>query len=101
MLNPEIILEALKNTTTKEGAKRAIAQVEPIFEDIENSFFGPQIYAELQRLKQLTTPPKIIPQCPICGAFLSKTKPGLHGTVAPGLADTAYYCKVGERLGTH
>lgn len=40
-------------------------------------------------------------KCPICGAFLSKTTPGLHGTVAPGLCDIAYYCKVGERLGTH
>ena len=54
MYNPELILAALKNTTTTEGAKRAIKQVEPIYEEIENSFFGPQIYAELQRLRTLT-----------------------------------------------
>jgi hypothetical protein len=53
MLKTEIILKALKNTTTKEGAKRAIKQVEPIYSEIENSFQGPQIYAELQRLHTL------------------------------------------------
>jgi hypothetical protein len=49
-LPAEIILEALRNTTTKEGAIRAIKQVEPLYEELENSFQGPAIYAELQRL---------------------------------------------------
>jgi hypothetical protein len=53
MFDPEIILMALKNTKTKDGAKRAIKQVEPIYAEIENSFQGPQIYVELQRLHAL------------------------------------------------
>jgi hypothetical protein len=53
MMSPELILQSLKNTSTLEGAKRAIEQVEPIYEEIENSFFGPQIYSELQRLHLL------------------------------------------------
>lgn len=56
-MSPEEIVIALKNTTTKEGAKRAISQVEPIYEQIENSFFGPQIYTELQRLHHLAEEP--------------------------------------------
>ncbi|MCW4008521.1 MAG: hypothetical protein NWF09_07545 [Candidatus Bathyarchaeota archaeon] len=52
--NLELILTALKNTKTVEGAKKAIAQVEAIYEsEIEGSFFEPQIHAELQRLKEL------------------------------------------------
>ncbi len=55
MLDSEVVLQALKNTTTIEGAKRAIAQVEPIFSEVESSFQGPQIYAELQRLHEMLT----------------------------------------------
>ena len=52
-MNPETILAALANTNTVEGARRALKQVEPIYPDIENSFFGPAIWAELQRLREL------------------------------------------------
>ncbi|MEM3880140.1 MAG: hypothetical protein QXD19_00150 [Candidatus Bathyarchaeia archaeon] len=49
------ILEALRNTCTVEGAKRAIQQVEAVYEsEIEGSFYEPQILAELQRLRQLS-----------------------------------------------
>lgn len=43
------------------------------------------------------------PRCPICGKFLTATQPGWHGTVGSDLAGTGteYYCKKGERDGTH
>lgn len=43
------------------------------------------------------------PHCPICGAYLTPTKPGWHGTVGSDLANDGveWYCKRGERLGTH
>ncbi len=46
---------------------------------------------------------KINPRCPICGTFLSQTKPGWHGTVGADLAGDGveWYCKKGERNGTH
>jgi len=53
MISPELILQALKNTSSVEGAKRAVLQVESVYLEIENSFFGPQIYAELQRLHKV------------------------------------------------
>jgi hypothetical protein len=52
-LFPETILTALRNTTTPEGATRALKEVEPIYSQIENSFQGPAIYAEIQRLRAL------------------------------------------------
>jgi hypothetical protein len=53
IFSPELVLHALKNTSSVNGAKRAIDQVEPIYEELENSFQGPQIHAELQRLHLL------------------------------------------------
>ena len=52
MLNPENILAALRNTNTRTGAKRALKQVEPIYADLESSFFGPAIWIEIQRLRE-------------------------------------------------
>ena len=49
----EEILEALRNTTTLQGAERALAEIEPIYADLESSFQGPQIYVEIQRLREL------------------------------------------------
>jgi len=49
----EALLTALRNTKTKQGAKRALREILPIWEEIESSFFGPAIWAELSRLKEL------------------------------------------------
>lgn len=38
---------------------------------------------------------KINPKCPLCGAFLTPTKPGYNGTVGSDLSGTGieWYCK--------
>ena len=52
--NVEVFLAALKNTTTKQGAKRALKTMQKIYPQIEGSFYAPQIKAELDRLQTLT-----------------------------------------------